>query len=148
MTKCDKTRNGYGEHNMPANGPALNGAEALTETERKFPSSKPEAKETSGKQANRRQSAKKESTNTKGGERFFLAAPAVAAVLTASVDSQGNAPALGRECATEAEAIIQAFQNRLNFYKISEFLTRAEVDPSGNPVLRKEVVHSNHIPAS
>jgi hypothetical protein len=72
-----------------------------------------------------------------GEERFFLAGP----------NRNGDAPALGRECASEAEAIIDAFRERLNFYRISEFQTRADVSPSGEPVLRKEALKNNN-PAS
>ena len=82
----------------------------------------------------RRRRGHDESPKTTGEERFFLA----------GVNRNGDAPALGRECASEAEAIIDAFRERLNFYRISEFQTRADVGPSGEPVLRKEALKRNH----
>ena len=110
-----------------------------------FPESKgllgrADAKEGSGKQSSprRRRSVKEDPANGRTDERFFLAAS----------DGGGSAPALGRECTSEAEAIIESFRSTLNFYKLSEFRTRADIDPSGDPVLRKEVVRSNHNPAS
>src|SRR5580700_4347239 len=85
----------------------------------------------------RRRRGHDESPKTTGEERFFLA----------GVNRNGDVPALGRECASEAEAIIDAFRERLNFYRISEFQTRADVGPSGEPVLRKEALKRNN-PAS
>src|ERR1700733_14881192 len=75
-----------------------------------------------------------ESPKATGEERFFLA----------GVNRNGDVPALGRECASEAEAIIAAFRESLNFYRISEFQTRADVGPSGEPVLKKEALKKNH----
>jgi hypothetical protein len=85
----------------------------------------------------RRRRGHDESPKATGEERFFLAGP----------NRNGDAPVLGRECASEAEAIIDAFRERLNFYRISEFQTRADVSPSGEPVLRKEALKNNN-PAS
>jgi hypothetical protein len=85
----------------------------------------------------RRRRGHDESPKATGEERFFLA----------GVNRNGDVPALGRECASEAEAIIDAFRERLNFYRISEFQTRADVGPSGEPVLRKEALRKNS-PAS
>ncbi len=85
----------------------------------------------------RRRRGHDESPKATGEERFFLA----------GVNRNGDVPALGRECASEAEAIIAAFRESLNFYRISEFQTRADVGPSGEPVLRKEVLKKNS-PAS
>jgi len=85
----------------------------------------------------RRRRGHDESPKAAGEERFFLA----------GVNRNGDVPALGRECASEAEAIIDAFRERLNFYRISEFQTRADVGPSGEPVLRKEALKKNS-PAS
>jgi hypothetical protein len=82
----------------------------------------------------RRRRGHDESPKAAGEERFFLA----------GVNRNGDVPALGRECASEAEAIIDAFRERLNFYRISEFQTRADVGPSGEPVLRKEALKRNH----
>lgn len=128
---------------MPVNGAAANGEAASQDRpplpESKGPRNRTEAKDGSEKQSSpRRRAAKGESANNKGEERFFLAAP----------EGGGSAPALGRECTSEAEAIIESFRSKLNFYKISEFQTRADIEPSGDPVLRKEVVRSNHHPAS
>ncbi|HYM06070.1 MAG TPA: hypothetical protein VEU11_05875 [Terriglobales bacterium] len=67
-------------------------------------------------------------------ERFFLAAAA-----------NGDKPALDREVASESEAIVESFRTGVNFFKISEFRTRAEVSPSGDPILKKEAVkNSDH----
>lgn len=139
-------RDGGEESNsMPANGAAVNGLEATSADgpplpESKGPRGRTEAKEGSGKQSSprRRRGAKDEPANGKSEARFFLAAP----------EGGGSAPALGRECTSEAEAIIESFRSKLNFYKISEFQTRADIEPSGDPVLRKEVVRSNYISAS
>jgi hypothetical protein len=76
-----------------------------------------------------------ESPKATGEERFFLA----------GVNRNGDVPALGRECASEAEAIIAAFRESLNFYRITEFQTRADVGPSGEPVLKKEALTKNHM---
>ncbi len=65
-----------------------------------------------------------------GSERFFLAAP----------DGDGSVPAFGRECATEGEAIIEAFRARVNFYHVCEYGTRAELTASRKPVLQKEII--------
>ena len=56
-------------------------------------------------------------------------------------------PTLGRECATEAEAIIEAFREKVNLYKVTEFQTRADIGRSGEPILRKETLKKNN-PAS
>ena len=64
--------------------------------------------------------------------RFFLAKPAAA----------GATPALERECATEAEAIAEAFKTGVSYYAVSEY--RALVDCSGKqPVFKKEAVKRN-----
>ena len=129
---------------MPVNGAAVNGEAALPDRsplpESKVARGRTEKKEQSGRQSSprRRRSVKEDPANGKTDERFFLAAP----------DGGGSAPALGRECTSEAEAIIECFRSAVNFYRISEFRTRADIDPSGDPVLRKEVVRSNHNPAS
>ncbi len=85
----------------------------------------------------RRRRSHDEVPKANGEERFFLA----------GANRNGDAPALGRECTSEAEAIIDAFRERVNFYRISEFQTRADVGPSGEPVLRKEALKKNN-PAS
>ena len=87
--------------------------------------------------ATRRKRGHDEPPKTTGEERFFLA----------GANRNGDAPALGRECASEADAIIDAFRERVSFYRISEFQTRADVGPSGEPVLRKEALKKNN-PAS
>ena len=135
---------GEENNNMPVNGAAANGEAALQDRpplpESKIPRVGTEAKDGSEKKSSsrRRRGAKHESANNKGEERFFLAAP----------EGGGSAPALGRECTSEAEAIIESFRSKLNFYRLSEFQTRADIERSGDPVLRKEVVRSNHHPAS
>jgi hypothetical protein len=98
------------------------------------------AKDASAKHVSPRRSrgAKADPTKANGGERYFLAAPG----------GEGANPSLGQECSSEAEAIIDAFRGKLNFYKICEFRARADIAPSGVPVLRKEVVRSIHHPAS
>ena len=61
--------------------------------------------------------------------RFFLAKPG----------ASGATPALERECATEAEAIAEAFKTGVSYYAVSEY--RALVDCSGKqPVFKKEAV--------
>jgi len=64
--------------------------------------------------------------------RYFLAKP----------DGGGAAPAFERECASEAEAIAEAFKAGITYYSIVEY--RALVDCSGKqPVFKKEVVKRN-----
>ena len=64
--------------------------------------------------------------------RFFLAEPG----------TSGATPALERECATEAEAIAEAFKTGVSYYAVSEY--RALVDCSGKqPVFKKEAVKKN-----
>ncbi len=61
--------------------------------------------------------------------KYFLAKPGAG----------GVAPALDRECPTEAEAIAEAFKAGVSYYAVIEY--RALVDCSGRqPVLRKEAV--------
>ena len=123
---------------MPVNGPE-------TSTELKTP--QPVAGEgrsaraaTDGKAtaargaATRRRRGGQESVKTNGEERFFLA--------TAS--RSGEVPTLGRECTTEAEAIIDAFREKVNFYRVTEFQTRADIGRSGEPILRKETFRKNN----
>ena len=87
--------------------------------------------------ATRRRRNRQDNSETSGEERFFLA----------SGGSDGAVPALGRECGSEAEAIIDAFRERVNFYRLSEFQTRADVGPSGEPILRKDGLKKDN-PAS
>jgi hypothetical protein len=64
--------------------------------------------------------------------RFFLAKPG----------TTGTTPALERECATEAEAIAEAFKTGVSYYAVSEY--RALVDCSGKqPIFKKEAVKRN-----
>ena len=84
--------------------------------------------------ATRRRRGGQESAKANGEERFFLA--------TAS--RSGEAPTLGRECTTEAEAIIDAFREKVNFYRVTEFQTRADIGRSGEPILRKETFRKNN----
>ena len=85
----------------------------------------------------RRRRDRQDSSETNGEERFFLA----------SANRNGDVPTLGRECATEAEAIIEAFREKVNLYKVTEFQTRADIGRSGEPILRKETLKKNN-PAS
>ena len=87
--------------------------------------------------ATRRRRIRHDNSAAAGEERFFLA----------SGSGNGNVPSLGRECGSEAEAIIDAFRERVNFYTVSEFQTRADVGPSGEPILRKDGLKKNN-PAS
>ena len=86
--------------------------------------------------ATRRRRDRQEGAET-NGERFFLA----------SANRSGDVPTLGRECATEAEAIIEAFREKVNLYRVTEFQTRADIGRSGEPILRKETLKKNN-PAS
>ena len=64
--------------------------------------------------------------------RFFLAKPG----------ASGATPALERECATEAEAIAEAFKTGVSYCAVSEY--RALVDCSGKqPVFKKEAAKKN-----
>ena len=85
----------------------------------------------------RRRRERQEPQVANGEERFFLA----------SGDGDGSIPAMGRECPNEADAVIEAFRAKLTFYRVSEFQTRAEIGPSGEPILRKEVLKRRN-PAS
>ena len=126
---------------MPANGsetiaepkisqsPASDGRSGRAVAEGKPPATKAPT--------TRRRRNREEGPKTNAEERFFLA----------SANRDGDTPALGRECASEAEAIIDAFRERANFYRVSEFQTRADVGASGEPVLRKEALKKNN-PAS
>jgi hypothetical protein len=97
-----------------------------------------EAKPAVGRSAaTRRRRDRQEISKTNGEERFFLA----------SANRNGDVPALGRECSTEAEAIIEAFREKVNLYKVTEFQTRADIGRSGEPILRKETLKKNN-PAS
>ena len=84
--------------------------------------------------ATRRRRGGQESAKANAEERFFLA--------TAS--RSGEVPTLGRECTTEAEAIIDAFREKVNFYRVTEFQTRADIGRSGEPTLRKETFRKNN----
>lgn len=61
--------------------------------------------------------------------RFFLAKPG----------ASGSTPALDRECATEAEAMAEAFKGGTSYYAVTEY--RASVDCTGKqPQFKKEAV--------
>jgi hypothetical protein len=97
-----------------------------------------DAKLTTAKGApRRRRRERQEAPKANGEERFFLA----------TGDGDGSIPALGRECPNEADAVIEAFRAKLTFYRVSEFQTRAEIGPSGEPILRKEALKRRN-PAS
>src|SRR5260370_19240653 len=66
--------------------------------------------------ATRRRRDRQESSQTNGEERFFLA----------SANRNGDVPTLGRELATEAEAIIEAFRWKGKPYKVNEFQNLAD----------------------
>ena len=96
-----------------------------------------DSKPTLPRNATRRRRNRQDNSETSGEERFFLA----------SGGGDGAVPALGRECGSEAEAIIDAFRERVNFYRLSEFQARAAVGPSGEPILRRDGLKKNN-PAS
>ena len=96
-----------------------------------------DAKPATGKGTRRRRRDRHEAPVANAEERFFLA----------SGDGDGSVPALGRECPNEADAVIEAFRAKLTFYRVSEFQTRAEIGPSGEPILRKEALKRRN-PAS
>ena len=61
--------------------------------------------------------------------RFFLAKPG----------ANSGAPALDRECATEAEAMAEAFKAGTSYFAVTEY--RAVVDCTGKqPQFKKEVI--------
>ena len=61
--------------------------------------------------------------------RFFLSKPG----------ATGSTPALDRECATEAEAMAEAFKAGTSYYAVTEY--HAVVDCTGKqPQFKKEVV--------
>jgi hypothetical protein len=61
--------------------------------------------------------------------RFFLA----------KLGASGSTPTLDRECATEAEAMAEAFKAGATYYAVTEY--RAVVDCTGKqPQFKKEVV--------
>ncbi len=126
---------------MPVNGP-----ETIADSKTSLPVASEarsvrtarEAKPAVGRgAATRRRRDRQEISKTDGEERFFLA----------SANRNGDVPTLGRECATEAEAIIEAFREKVNLYKVTEFQTRADIGRSGEPILRKETLKKNN-PAS
>ena len=129
------------EHTMPANA-----AEPIADSRPTQPPNSdgkgsranPDTKTTLPRgTAARRRRDRQDSSKTSGEERFFLSAGS----------HNGGVPELGRECGSEAEAIIDAFRERVNFYRVSEFQTRADVGPSGEPILRKDGLKRNN-PAS
>ena len=67
-----------------------------------------------------------------------LATPTVRFFLAKS-GATGTTPALDRECATEAEAMAEAFKTGTSYYAVTEY--RAVVDCTGKqPQFKKEVV--------
>src|SRR3990170_1977008 len=68
------------------------------------------------------------------------AAPGVAArFFLAKTESGGNAPALDRELATEAEAMLESLKTGRSYYSVIEW--RAVADCAGNaPQVKKEPV--------
>ena len=126
---------------MPANMPdILPDAKPVTASlgEGKSVRTTVDAKPTRGKGTLRRRRRERQAAPMPNGEeRFFVA----------SGDGDGSVPALGRECPNEADAVIEAFRAKLTFYRVSEFQTRAEIGPSGEPILRKEALKRRN-PAS
>jgi len=126
---------------MPVNGPETIADSKTSQpvaSEGRSVRTATEAKPAAGRgAATRRRRDRQEISKTNGEERFFLA----------SANRNGDVPALGRECATEAEAIIEAFREKVNLYKVTEFQTRADIGPSGEPILRKETLKKTN-PAS
>lgn len=129
------------DHTMPANG-----AEPIADSKSTQPPVidgkgsrvNPDTKTTTPRSAiARRRRDRQDSSKTSGEERFFLSGG----------NHNAGVPALGRECGSEAEAIIDAFRERVNFYRVSEFQTRADLGPSGEPILRKDGLKRNN-PAS
>lgn len=90
-----------------------------------------------GKPATRRRRDKQEAAKSRSEERYFLA----------NGDGKSDVPSLGREFASEGEAIIEAFRARVNFFRVTEFQTRADIGKAGEPILKKEALTKN-TPAS
>jgi hypothetical protein len=129
------------EHTMPANT-----AEPIADSKPTHPANSDgkgsrvilDTKATAPRGATtRRRRDRQDGSKTNGEERFFLSGGS----------HNGGVPELGRECGSEAEAIIDAFRERVNFYRVSEFQTRADLGPSGEPILRKDGLKRNN-PAS
>jgi len=78
----------------------------------------------------RRRRDKQEGVKAGAEERYFLA----------EGDSKADVPSLGREFGSEAEAIIEAFRAKVNFYRVTEFQTRADIGKAGEPILKKEAL--------
>jgi hypothetical protein len=85
----------------------------------------------------RRRRDREGGTKVNAEERFFLS----------DADGKESVPALGKECPSEPEAIIEAFRAKVTFYRVTEFQTRADIGTSGEPVLKKEALKRNN-PAS
>lgn len=117
---------------------AGNGLEVLTEQKAAQPpaetkSARPaggakpatEAAPTSRRRRNRQETGERPVV-----ERFFLATP----------NANGDTPPLGREVASEGEAIVEAFKAGVNFFTVLEFRPHAEISSSRDPVLKKEAI--------
>ena len=85
----------------------------------------------------RRRRDKQEGAKNNSEERYFLA----------DGDAKSGVPSLGREFGSEAEAIIEAFRAKINFFRVTEFQTRADIGKAGEPILKKEAP-KNNTPAS
>ena len=124
---------------------SMNGTETIAESKGPLPPPAnvrttrvaADSKPTPARSTARRRRDRPDGERSAGEERFFLA----------NGSRNGDVPALGRECTSEADAIINAFREQVNFYRVSEFQTRAEVGPSGEPILRKDGL-KKHNPAS
>src|ERR1700691_3857377 len=102
---------------MPVNGPetiADSKASQPVANEGRSVRTATEAKPAAGRgAATRRRRDRQEISKTNGEERFFLA----------SANRNGDVPTLAREWATEAEAITEAFREKVNLYRVTEFQT-------------------------
>src|SRR5579885_673994 len=72
---------------------------------------------TGGKPTTRRRRDKQDGAKSSSEERYFLA----------NGDGKSDVPSLGREFGREAEAIIEAFRAKVNFFPVTEFQTRADI---------------------
>lgn len=92
---------------------------------------------TGGKPTTRRRRDKQDGAKSSSEERYFLA----------NGDGKSDVPSLGHEFGSEAEAIIEAFRAKVNFFRVTEFQTRADIGKAGEPILKKEALKKN-TPAS
>src|ERR1700691_3099275 len=103
------------EQTMPANGAELIADSKITQSP---PGEARSARAVAGSRttspagtATRGRRGRQDHSKANGEERFLLS----------TGSSVSDIPALGRECASEAEAVIDAFRERVPFYRVSEF---------------------------